>query len=236
MKTLIIIPAYNEEYNILNTVNEIKKIKIKGINLDYIVINDGSKDLTKQVCIENNLNFIDLPFNLGIGCAVQTGYKYALNNDYDIAIQFDGDTQHDSNYIGLLIDELNKGNDLVIGSRFINDESSFKSTNSRRVAIKFLSILIKIVTGKTITDPTSGFRCANKKIIKLFSENYPHDYPESETNTMLAKLKYNISEIPVNMNERKHGISSINSFKYLYFGIKVPLAIIITSIIHGGKR
>lgn len=236
MKALIIIPAYNEEGNILNTVNEIDKIKIKDINLDYIVINDGSEDLTKQVCIDNCINFIDLPFNLGIGGAVQTGYKYAENNNYDIAIQFDGDTQHDANYVELLIEELKKGNDLVIGSRFINDISKFKSTKSRRLAIKFLSILIKLLTGENITDPTSGFRAANRDIIKLFSENYPHDYPESETNTMVAKLKYNISEIPVKMNERTHGKSSINSLKYIYFGIKVPLSIIFTSLIYGGKR
>lgn len=236
MKVLVIIPAYNESGNILSTVESINKTKIKNIVLDYIVINDNSLDSTKDICIKNNINYIDLPINLGIGGAVQTGYKYAYNNDYDIAIQYDGDHQHDEKYIENLIEELNKGNDIVIGSRFISDLSEFKSTRSRRFAIRFLSYIIKLVSGKKIYDHTSGFRAVNRDIIKLFKEEYPIDYPESETNAMLAVRGYKISEIPVEMNERKHGKSSIHSIKYLYFAIKVPLAIIVTSIIYGGKK
>ena len=141
MKVLMIIPAYNESKSILNTVKSLDVFKSTKHTLDYIIVNDGSKDNTREVCIENNLNFIDLPMNLGIGGAVQTGYKYALVNNYDIAIQFDGDGQHDANYIINLVEEIEKGNDIVIGSRYVKELSEFKSTFMRRVGINFLSFL-----------------------------------------------------------------------------------------------
>ena len=166
MRVLVIIPAYNEEKSILSTVKSLKDAKVKGHTLDYVVINDGSKDNTKQVCLDNHLNFINLPINLGIGGAVQTGYKYAYYNNYDIAIQFDGDGQHDAAYISSLINEIEHGNDIVIGSRFISKLSEFRSTGIRRIGINFLSFLIKLCTGKRIYDPTSGFRACNTKIIK----------------------------------------------------------------------
>jgi len=229
MKVLVVIPAYNEEKNILKTVNNIKSTKIKGVTLDYVVINDCSRDNTKQVLIDNKINFIDLPFNLGIGGAVQTGYKYAYYNNYDIAIQFDGDGQHDAAYLKDLIDEIKKGNDIVIGSRFVSELSTFKSTKLRRIGINFLSWLIEFVTGKKIYDPTSGFRAINKNIIKLFSNNYPIDYPEPDTIVTVIKKGYNVSEIPVKMNKRENGKSSINPIKSVYYMIKVSLAIIIAA-------
>ena len=228
MKTLIIIPAYNEENNIVNTVNSI--INQANLNCDYVVINDGSTDNTLQILIDKNFNFVDLPSNLGIGGAVQTGYKYALYNNYDIAIQFDGDGQHDAKYINQLIKEINQGNDLVIGSRFIQDTSGFKSTKIRRIGISILSSLIKLCTKKKITDPTSGFRACNKDLIKIFSEDYPNDYPEPDTIVKVLKKNYVIKEIPVIMNERKNGTSSINILKSVYYMIKVCLAIIISSL------
>ncbi len=229
MKVLVVIPAYNEEKNILKTVNNIMNTKIKGVTLDYVVINDCSRDNTKQVLIDNKINFIDLPFNLGIGGAVQTGYKYAYYNNYDIAIQFDGDGQHDAAYLKDLIDEIKKGNDIVIGSRFVSELSTFKSTKLRRIGINFLSWLIEFVTGKKIYDPTSGFRAINKNIIKLFSNNYPIDYPEPDTIVTVIKKGYNVSEIPVKMNKRENGKSSINPIKSVYYMIKVSLAIIIAA-------
>ncbi len=229
MKVLVVIPAYNEEKNILKTVNNIMNTKIKGVTLDYVVINDCSCDNTKQVLIDNKINFIDLPFNLGIGGAVQTGYKYAYYNNYDIAIQFDGDGQHDAAYLKDLIDEIKKGNDIVIGSRFVSELSTFKSTKLRRIGINFLSWLIEFVTGKKIYDPTSGFRAINKNIIKLFSNNYPIDYPEPDTIVTVIKKGYNVSEIPVKMNKRENGKSSINPIKSVYYMIKVSLAIIIAA-------
>ena len=232
MKVLMIIPAYNESKSILNTVKSLNAFKSKNHVLDYIIINDGSKDDTRDVCINNKLNFIDLPMNLGIGGAVQTGYKYALLNDYDIAIQFDGDGQHDANYIINLVEEIEKGNDIVIGSRFVKELSEFKSTKVRRVGINFLSRLIKLCTKKRVYDPTSGFRAANRQVIKEFANDYPIDYPEPDTIVSIIKKGYKVSEIPVKMNERKEGKSSLNAniFKPFYYMLKVSITIIITAI------
>ena len=227
MKVLMIIPAYNEEKNIIKTISKLKEIKLKDHTLDYIVINDGSTDQTKKVCKENKINMIDLPFNLGIGGAVQTGYKYAYYNNYDIAIQYDGDGQHDGNYIKDLIEEIKKGNNIVIGSRFVSELSTFKSSKMRRLGKEILSILIKIFTGKKIYDPTSGFRAADKEIIKLFANDYPSDYPEADTIVSVIKKGYKVSEVPVKMNERENGKSSINPLKAVYYMIKVSLAIIV---------
>lgn len=230
-KVLIIIPAYNEEANILKTIKKIDNVKIDKIKIDYIVINDGSTDNTKKILIENNLNHINLINNLGIGGAVQTGYKYALYNDYDIAIQFDGDGQHDANYFKNLIDPILKEDyDFIIGSRFIGHETSFKSTGMRRIGIKVLSFLIKMFTSVEIKDVTSGFRAANKKTIKMFALEYPTDYPEPETNLLVIKKKFKVKEIPVKMFERENGQSSINAFKSIYYMFKVSLAIIIVAI------
>ena len=231
MKVLIIIPAYNEELNIENTINKIinynKKYKNK---VDYIIINDGSTDNTKKICEKNNYNVVNLVHNLGIGGAVQTGYKYALDNKYDIAIQFDGDGQHDENYIDSLVNEIINGSDFVIGSRFINNLSKFKSTKSRRFGINLLSFLIKICTGKKIYDPTSGFRAGNGDVIKLFACSYPSEYPEPESTVFLIRNKFKIKEIPVEMYERQFGESSIKLFKSIYYMFSVSLSICITSI------
>ncbi len=237
MKVLMIIPAYNEEENIVNTVNKInsynKKTKDK---IDYVVINDGSTDNTKKVCEENNINTISLIHNLGIGGAVQTGYKYAFENDYDIAIQFDGDGQHDENYIDDLVNEIKKGNDFVIGSRFVSKLSEFRSSGSRRVGIKIISGLIKLFTGKKIYDPTSGFRAANKEIIGLFANNYPSEYPEPETNTLLLKKGYKVKEIPVKMHEREFGSSSIRPLKSVYYMFSVCISIIICGFTRSERK
>ena len=235
MKVLVIIPAFNEELNIVNTVEKIKNISNKiDENLNYVVINDGSTDKTKNICETNKYNVINLITNLGIGGAVQTGFKYALENDYDIAIQFDGDGQHDEKYIEKLIEEIKKGNDFVVGSRFIKNLSGFKSTKFRRIGIKFLSSLIKICTGTKIYDPTSGFRAANKEIISLFADKYPTEYPEPETIVNLIRKQYKVKEIPVEMHERKYGKSSIKPLKSMYYMFSVSISIIISSICKRG--
>ena len=235
MKVLVIIPAYNEEKSIVNSV---KKLTDANPDIDYVVINDGSKDNTRNVCIENKINFIDLPANLGIGGAVQTGYKYALKKDYDVAIQYDGDGQHDPKYIEKMVNEIKKGNDIVIGSRYVEELSKFKSTLIRRLGIKILHLVIKLTTFKNIYDPTSGYRASNKKIIKLFAHDYPIDYPEPESIVKIIKLGYKVSEIPVEMNERENGTSSIKFFDSIYYMIKVSIAIIITAICtkKGGRK
>lgn len=235
MKLLVIIPAFNEQDNILNTVNVVKKKKIKGIDIDYVVINDGSRDNTLEVLEKNNLNYIDLPFNLGIGGAVQTGYKYALDNDYDYALQFDGDGQHNIDYLEDLLKE-SKDNDMVIGSRFVGNLSAFKSTKMRRMGINFLSNLINTCTKKRIYDPTSGFRLVNKRTVEYFAHHYPVDYPEPDTIVTLLKKGYNIKEVAVEMNERKNGVSSISPLKSVYYMIKVSLSIIMASLSVGDKK
>lgn len=237
LNALIIIPAYNEELSIELTVNKIIKYAKKSKNkIDYIVINDGSTDKTKEICKKNNFKTINLVQNLGIGGAVQTGYKYALDNNYDVAIQFDGDGQHDENYIDDLIEEINKGYNFVIGSRFVSNLSEFKSSSTRRIGIKIISFLIELCTGKKIYDPTSGFRAADKEIIKVFANHYPTEYPEPESTTELIKNKYKITEIPVKMHERKYGTSSIKPLKSIYYMFSVGLSIIISSITKEVKK
>lgn len=227
MKILVIIPCYNEEESIVKTVESLKNKKI-----DYVVINDGSTDNSLKVLVENKINYITLDNNLGIGGVMQVGYKYAYRKGYDIAIQFDGDGQHDANYIDKIVEPIKKGEaNLVIGSRFIGEESEFKSTVTRRLGINILSGLYKIITGKQIKDMTSGFRAADKSIIEIFSNNYPHEYPEPVTNLAVSNKK--IVEVPVKMKERKHGKSSITPFKSMYYMINVILYFFIIFISKG---
>lgn len=232
-KILLIIPAYNEEKCILATYNKITNYNKKNQEkFDIIVINDGSTDKTLSILEKNNIPHINLIHNLGIGGAVQTGYKYAYNNNYDIAVQFDGDGQHDINYVKKIIEPiLNEDADMTIGSRFINKKSSnFKSSKSRQLGIKIISIFIKFVSHKKIFDTTSGFRAVNNKIIKEFASDYPVEYPEPITTTEILKKKYKVIEIPVSMNEREEGKSSINSWKNLYYMINVCLSILLVKI------
>ena len=227
-KVLLIIPAYNEEENILRTCNRINSCKE---DYDYIIINDGSNDKTEEICKKNDLNYITLVHNLGIGGAVQTGYKYAYDNNYDIAVQFDGDGQHDIKYVKDLIKPILENEvDFTIGSRFIKELSKFKSTGARRLGIKVISFFIKFFTGKKIYDTTSGFRAVNKDIIEEFSWNYPTEYPEPVSTTTLLKERYSLKEVPVEMNEREGGISSIRAWKNIYYMINVVLSIFIVSI------
>lgn len=229
MKVLIIIPAYNEQENILSTVNKIKEYSEE---LDYIVINDGSTDNTEKILIENNIKHIKLINNLGIGGAVQTGYKYAYENGFDIAIQFDGDGQHDINYVPNICEPILNGQaDMVIGTRYLDKSSSkFQSTFMRRLGSSIISIFIKVFAGKKITDPTSGFRAINQKVIEEFAKEYPKEYPEPESTVSLLVNGYKVEEIPVSMNERTGGTSSIRLWKTVDYMVKVVLAIIIDSI------
>ena len=235
MKVLLIIPAYNEQENILSTV---KKIEDYSKEIDYIVINDGSTDNTEKILNENKINHIKLVNNLGIGGAVQTGYKYAYENNYDIAIQFDGDGQHDVNYVPNICETIINGQaDMCIGTRYLDKtESKFQSTFMRRLGAKIISIFIRIFTGKKITDPTSGFRAVNKNVIEEFSKNYPTEYPEPESTVSLLVNGYRVQEAPVSMNERSGGVSSIRFFKTVDYMIKVVLAIIIDSISFRRRR
>lgn len=234
-KVLVIIPAYNEEGAILTTVETIGQYKANNklnFELDYVVINDGSKDSTQTILENNQINHVNLIANLGIGGAVQTGYKYAKYHDYDVAVQFDGDGQHDIKDIDkIVIPILNDETDFVIGSRFVDEsKDNFKSTLMRRVGINLISFFIKKMTGKKVHDTTSGYRAANKKIITLFSETYPLVYPEPQTTTLVALLEFRITELPVNMFERTTGESSITPFKSVIYMADVLSSIVFTKI------
>ena len=228
-KILIIIPAYNEENNILKVCNSIEDYNKKNkTNYDYIVINDGSTDNTDDILTKNNIRHITLINNLGIGGAVQTGYKYAFKNGYDIAIQFDGDGQHNVEYVKNIITPILEDNyDMVIGSRFVEKKENFRSSKSRRLGIKIISFFIKLVTNKRIYDTTSGMRAVNKIIIKEFSSKYPVEYPEPVSTTLMLKKGYKITEVYAKMNERTSGVSSIRSWKSVYYMFNVILYIIV---------
>ena len=227
MKKIIIIPAYNESENIEKTVQMIKE---SAPDFDYVIINDCSTDHTKEICEEKGYNLLNLPINLGIGGAVQTGFKYALKYDYDIAVQVDGDGQHDPSFLEEMAKVLEREScDVVIGSRFINKEG-YQSSGLRRIGIKYFTFLIRRLTGTKITDPTSGLRMMNREVIKMFAKDYPKDYPEPESIVAVLRQKKSVIEIPVVMMAREGGVSSISMRRSVYYMIKVTLAIIIERI------
>lgn len=227
MKKLVIIPAYNEEGGIVKTVTDVVE---NAKDFDYVVINDCSKDNTLKICREHNFNVVNLPINMGIGGGVQTGYMYAYRNGYDIAVQFDGDGQHNASYLTEMSEKLVKEQlDMVIGSRYIEKEG-FQSSGMRRLGIRYFTGLIKLLTGKKITDPTSGMRMINRKIMKQFSEEYPKDYPEPESVVTILKEGAKVEEIPVKMNAREEGVSSISPSKSIYYMVKVSIAVLIAAI------
>ena len=230
MKVLIIIPAYNEQECIKGVVDNLIQ---NYPQYDYVVINDGSKDDTLKILEENHYSYINLPGNLGIGGAMQTGYLYAYENGYDIAVQLDGDGQHNPAYIKDIIAPIVSGEaDMVIGSRYITGEG-FQSTGLRRLGIKIISTTIRLLCGKKVLDVTSGFRASNRKMVRFFSENYAEDYPEPEAIIATIKQGGEIKEVPVLMNERQGGVSSISGFKAVNYMVKVELALLINALRKG---
>lgn len=238
-KVLLVIPAYNEEETIVNTVQKIRDARFpSGLDVDYIVINDGSNDSTETLCRENHIPCVSLVQNLGIGGAVQTGYIYALmgENEYDIAVQFDGDGQHDIASLETLVAPIVEGRcDLTLGSRFIDNSSAFHSTALRRAGIRYLSFLIRLVTGRKLADVTSGYRAAGRKAIEYLSRNYPLDYPEPESLVLLCRQGFTVCEVPVNMFERSGGQSSIRSFRSIYYMLKVTMAVLCAAMRKGER-
>ena len=227
MKKLVIIPAYNEAGNIVKTVTDVVE---NAPGFDYVIINDCSKDNTLEICREHGFRVIDLPCNMGIGGGVQTGYLYAKRHGYDIAVQFDGDGQHNASYLEQMAEKLEREQlDMLIGSRYIA-KKGFQSSGARRAGIKYFTGLIKLVNGKKITDPTSGMRMVSRDIICQFAEDYPKDYPEPESVVTILKQKKHVEEIAVEMNAREEGTSSISMYNAVYYMIKVSLAILIAAI------
>lgn len=233
MKVLIIIPAYNEEGNIEQVVDNLIE---NYPQFDYIVVNDASSDTTAEICRKRGYHFLNQPINLGIGGTVQNGYQYALENNYDIAVQIDGDGQHDVRYLTDMITQMEeKQADIAIGSRFISKEG-FQSSFLRRFGIQILSCFIQILTFHRIKDVTSGFRVVNRRFIKIYANDYPQDYPEPEAIVAAYMYGAHIIEVPVIMKERISGESSINLSKSVYYMIKVTLALFICRISFGFRR
>lgn len=232
-KCLIIIPAYNEAGNIEKVINN---LIVNYPQYDYVVINDGSTDATAQICRENGYQVLNLPINMGIGGAVQTGYRYALENGYDMAVQMDGDGQHDVSFLEGMIKYMEEEKaDCVIGSRFVNKEG-FQSTGVRRIGIQFLSILGFCLTGVRVRDITSGYRLVNRRFIYDFAGDYPADYPEPEAMVIVAVRGGKIREYPVIMREREHGTSSITLKRSVYYMVKVTIAMMIRRVSFGIGR
>jgi len=226
VKVIVIIPAYNEEDSIVQTVENIKATTY----IDYIIINDGSTDNTRRLLDTHKFNHIDLPINLGIGGAMQTGYRYALNHGYDYAIQLDADGQHNPSDLENLVEEITKTNyDMIIGSRFV-EKSAYRGSLPRRIGIYYFYRFIHLLTRLKITDPTSGYRIVNRKVIESFSNYYPTDYPEVEVLVNLARKNFKIKEIKVEMNQRQGGKSSITPKKSIYYMFKVTYISLVRSV------
>ena len=230
-KIAAIVPAYNEEKAIAAVVNDISALaKAEKFVITFVVVNDCSKDSTSEIIAKLNCVALNLPVNLGIGGAVQTGFKYAYENGFDYAIQIDGDGQHPASEIPKLVNLISENKfDVVIGSRFLSKEG-FQSSAIRRFGINYFKWLNRFLVGVTINDSTSGFRIINKKALAIVSENYPDEYPEPEAIILYSLNKLKIGEVSVTMKERQGGVSSIGRASSVYYMFKVSLAIIYTFI------
>lgn len=227
LRALIIVPAYNEEANLAGVIDGIRATVPWA---DIAVVNDGSTDATSEVARSKGVVLLNLPFNLGIGGAVQTGYVFACEHEYDIAIQIDGDGQHDPSYVPVLLYPLRMDTaDLVIGSRFVGP-TSFRSNLARRMGIGWFARVVSFLIGQRVTDTTSGFRAANRLAIQLFATAYPQDYPEPESIIIAHRAGLRIQEVPAEMRERQGGRSSIDLWRSVYYVIKVTLAILMSAI------
>lgn len=226
-RALVIIPAYNEERNISSVVEAVRRAVR---NADVCVVDDGSTDGTARVAAACGAVVLRSPMNLGIGGAVQTGYLWARTHGYDVAIQIDGDGQHDPAFLASVIAPIVRDRaDVVIGSRFI-ERRGFQSTATRRIGIRYLSALLKILCGARVTDPTSGFRATGRRAIDLFAQTYPSDYPEPGAIALAIRHGLRVEEVPVQMVERRHGRSTIGIARSLYYGLKVSLELLFQAI------
>ena len=227
MKCIAIVPAYNEQGAIGGVVDEIFAF---DASYDVIVIDDASADCTSAEARDHGALVVRLPFNLGIGGAVQTGFRYAADHGYELAIRVDGDGQHDPSELGPLVETVSAGRaDICVGSRFVGSEG-YRSSRSRRIGIRILARTVSLLTGQRVTDTTSGFQVLNRKAIQLFAADYPHDYPEVEAAVMLHKHRLRLAEVPVRMRERQAGQSSIRGVHTAYYMAKVMLAILIGAL------
>jgi glycosyltransferase involved in cell wall biosynthesis len=224
LRRVVIIPARNEEDSVAGVIGE-----IQAADPDFVVVvvDDGSTDRTAQAAEAAGAIVLRLPYNLGIGGAVQTGYQYARENDFDIAVQVDGDGQHDPSEIPRLLEPILDGRaDMVVGTRFM-EGGGYRGTRMRRVGIHLFAAIVSLIVRQRMTDTTSGFRAANRKVIRLFAADYPHDYPEVEAIVVLTRHGLKMIEVPVQMRIRETGNSSITAVRSVYYMVKVLLALFI---------
>jgi glycosyltransferase involved in cell wall biosynthesis len=227
MKILVIVPAYNEEESLPGVIRDLRGHFSAA---DILVVNDGSRDGTLNSARGMGVKVLNLPFNLGIGGAMQAGYLYAAKHDYDVAVQFDGDGQHLASEIEKLLQPLTRGEaDLIVGSRFMLP-GDYKAPFLRRLGIYIFSFTLSRILENPVSDATSGFRAVNRKVIAFFSRSYPEDYPEVEALVLVHKVGLRIAEVPVSMRERTGGRTSITAMRSVYYMVKVLLAVFIDLI------
>ena len=224
-RRIAIVPAYREEGAIGAVVAD---IRAAGLGLDVVVVDDGSADGTAAVAHAAGAAVVRLPFNLGIGGAVQTGFKYALEHGYELAVRLDGDGQHLPSELPKLIEPVLAGEaDIVVGSRFADGRDGYRPPLARRLGIGLFARVVSLLVRQRVTDTTSGFQALNRRGISLFAADYPHDYPEVEATVMVVKHRLRLLEVPVEMREREHGRSSITALQSLYYVVKVMLALFV---------
>jgi len=224
VKRIAIVPAYNEERNVGRVIDELRAF---DPGLEIVVVSDGSGDRTAEVAAERGAHVIRLPFNLGIGGAVQTGFRYAWEGGFQLAVRVDGDGQHDPAQLGRVLEPVLHGEaDIVVGSRFAGD-SEYRSSASRRIGIRVLAWVVSRIARQRVTDPTSGFQVLGRRAIRLFAADYPHDYPEVEGMVMVIRHRLRLVEVPVSMRAREHGRSSIGALASVYYMAKVLLALFV---------
>jgi glycosyltransferase involved in cell wall biosynthesis len=224
LRRVAVVPALNEEANVGRVIDELRAV---DPGMEIVVVDDASIDATASVAEARGAHVVRLPFNLGIGGAVQTGYRYAFEHGFDVAMQVDGDGQHDPAQLPLILAPLlDDRADVVVGSRFSGD-GEYRSTRTRRIGIRLFARIVSAVVGQRVTDTTSGFRAINRKAIALFAADYPHDYPEVEATVMCVKHELRLMEVPVAMRERGGGRSSITAARSIYYMAKVLLAIFV---------
>ena len=223
-RRVAIVPALNEEACIGRVVDEIRAF---DAGFEIVVVDDGSADRTAAVARERGAEVIRLPFNLGIGGAVQTGFRYAYENGFDLAVRVDGDGQHDPGQLGAILAPVLAGEaDIAVGSRFAGGDG-YRSSRSRRIGIRILAWTVSRLVGQRVTDTTSGFQALNRRGIELFAADYPHDYPEVEATVMVHRHRLRLREVPVTMRERAGGRSSITALRSVYYMVKVLLALFV---------
>lgn len=225
LRRVAIVPALNEELTVPRVIGELRAF---DPGLVVVVVDDGSADRTAEVAAANGALVLRLPFNLGIGGAVQTGFRFAFEHGFDLAVRVDGDGQHDPAQLARILEPVLRGEaDIAVGSRFAAEKGGYRSSRSRRVGIRLLAWIVSRIAGQRVTDTTSGFQALNRRGIALFARDYPHDYPEVEATVMLLRHRLRLQEVPVSMRERGGGSSSITTLRSIYYMAKVLLALFV---------